>query len=73
MTEDKIAHMANQIATFFSAKPPEVAARGVAEHVNAFWDPRMRAKLIALLAAGGAGLAESVRQAGPAIRPPPAG
>ena len=70
MTESKIAYMANQIATFFDSRPPEAAAKGVADHINAFWDPRMRGQLIALLEAEDAGLADSVRRAGPSIRRP---
>lgn len=70
MTEEKLAYMANQIAAFFDSKPPQTAAHGVAEHINAFWDPRMRSRLIAMLDRGGAGLSETVLRAGPKIRPP---
>lgn len=41
-TEQKLVYMANQIATFFEAIPPEEAAAGVADHINKFWEPRMR-------------------------------
>jgi formate dehydrogenase subunit delta len=38
----KHARMANQIATFFASKPREEGIAGVAEHINKFWEPRMR-------------------------------
>lgn len=69
MSEDKLVYMANQIATFFGSKPEPEAAAGVADHINKFWEPRMRAQLLQVLAEGGAGLSPVVRAAGPAIRP----
>ena len=71
MTDDKLAYMANQIATAFRAQPGEAAA-AVADHINKFWEPRMRAQLLAQLDAGGAGLDPTVIAAGPAIRRPAA-
>lgn len=72
MTDDKLAYMANQIATAFRAQPREGAAAAVADHINKFWEPRMRAQLLAQLDAGGAGLDPTVIAAGPAIRRPAA-
>lgn len=69
--EAKLVRMANQIAAFFDSQP-EPAAEGVARHINDFWEPRMRAQLLAHLAAGGAGLRPSVRAAAGLIRPAPA-
>ncbi|MEE4117618.1 MAG: formate dehydrogenase subunit delta [Paracoccaceae bacterium] len=69
MTDEKLAYMANQIATAFRANPSEAAA-AVADHINKFWEPRMRAQLLARLEAGGAGLDATVIAAGPAIRRP---
>jgi len=69
MADDKIAYMANQIATFFRTKPESEAVEGVADHINKFWEPRMRAKLLARLAEGGEGLNPLVVAAAPAIRP----
>ncbi len=44
----KLVKMANEIAAFFAAEPdPKVAADGVASHLKRFWDPRMRAQLLA--------------------------
>ena len=72
MSDEKLVYMANQIARFFASRPPEAAAQGVAEHINQFWDPRMRAQLLARLDAGGEGFAAPVRAAAPAIRRPAA-
>ena len=60
MTDDKMIRMANQIATFFDSQPKDDAAKEIANHLNLFWDPRMRAKLQAYLARGGEGLRPSV-------------
>lgn len=39
---DKLARMANQIASFFRSYPEEQAVAGVQEHIVSFWTPRMR-------------------------------
>jgi formate dehydrogenase subunit delta len=44
------ARMGNDIARQFSHVPPEQAAQAIAEHIEAFWTPRMRATLEALVA-----------------------
>jgi NADH-dependant formate dehydrogenase delta subunit FdsD. len=41
----KLRYMANQIATFFKSQSREDGAAGVAEHINKFWEPRMRRQL----------------------------
>jgi len=56
MSPEKMVHMANQIAAFFKSQPGEDAAERVAAHLSDFWEPRMRAQLLAHVAAGGAGL-----------------
>lgn len=56
MSPEKLVRMANQIAIFFHSQPGSGRAEKVAAHLNDFWDPRMRAGLIALIAEGGAGL-----------------
>ncbi|MEE6258796.1 formate dehydrogenase subunit delta [Plantactinospora sonchi] len=38
--------MANEIAVHFHHQAPEAAASAIAEHIRAFWDPRMRAELM---------------------------
>lgn len=69
MSRDKLVRMANQIATFFQSQPGD-AAEKVAEHINAFWEPRMRRQLIDIIAAGGEGLCAPVVAAADRIRPP---
>ena len=79
---NKLVRMANQIATFFLSQPDAVRIEGVANHINKFWEPRMRRALYAHLdgAAQGEGLAPLVREAvltrrgriDPALRAEPA-
>ena len=71
MSHNRIAYMANQIATFFLSKPHDQALEGFAEHINKFWDPRMRRQLLAIIADGGEGLKPLVLEAAPTIRNPP--
>ncbi|MCB2060219.1 MAG: formate dehydrogenase subunit delta [Novosphingobium sp.] len=47
MSPDKLRYQANQIATFFASQPEAEQIEGVADHINKFWDPRMRAQLLA--------------------------
>lgn len=63
MDRDNLIKMANEIAAFFDAYPSEQAQQEVASHLKRFWDPRMRAELIACVRAGGDGLAPLVMQA----------
>lgn len=44
----QLVKMADDIARFFAADPDQSAAiEGVVGHIQKFWDPRMRRKLIA--------------------------
>ena len=70
MSADKITRMANQIATFMASKPHAEGVTGLAQHINDFWEPRMRRQLFALLDAGGAGLSPLVIEAADQIRRP---
>ena len=70
MSPDKLIYMANQIATFFDSKPHAEGVKGVADHINAFWEPRMRRQLFVLLDSGGAGFKSLLLEAAPAIRRP---
>ena len=54
-TSDLI-RMANQIADFFEPYPKDEALKGVAGHIDQFWEPRMQAQLFAHLDQGGEGL-----------------
>ncbi|WP_027166008.1 formate dehydrogenase subunit delta [Mesorhizobium sp. WSM3224] len=51
-TAEKLVRMANQIAAFFHSKPREEGIAGVAEHINKFWEPRMRRQFFEMLDAG---------------------
>jgi len=62
-SSDKLVHMANQIGKFFVSQGADKAPAAIAEHLRKFWDPRMRAGILAHLEAGGAGLDPLVRQA----------
>ncbi len=68
----KLVRMANQIGTFFTSKPREEGVAGVAEHINKFWEPRMRRQFFELVDAGGEGLLDIVHEAVPMIRRPSA-
>lgn len=70
MSPETLIRMANQIAAFFKAQGLETAPAAIAEHLQAFWDPRMRKAIIELEANGTApGLdpkaAEAVRMLKP--------
>jgi len=56
MTQEKMVHMANQIAMFFASYPHDQAVAGVLDHFKKFWEPRMRAQIIGYVAGGGGGL-----------------
>ena len=56
MSPDRLVYMANQIAANFAVQGAARALPQIADHVNLFWDPRMRAAMAAHLDAGGAGL-----------------
>lgn len=51
-----LVRMANQITDFFSVYPKSEALDGIAKHIHASWEPRMRNALKAHLDDGGAGL-----------------
>lgn len=48
--------MANDIAVQFGYLPDDRAAESVAGHIQRFWDPRMRARLVAHAEVGAVGL-----------------
>jgi formate dehydrogenase subunit delta len=50
---ETLVRMANQIGAFFEAMPDRREAQeGVAQHLQKFWEPRMRRELLAELDAG---------------------
>ena len=63
MSPDRLIYMANQIGKFFQSQGHGKAVPGIAEHIETFWDPRMRRAIFAHLDAGGAGLEPDVREA----------
>ena len=63
MRAEKLAMMANQIGAFFKAQDEAEAPAAIADHLKKFWDPGMRADIVAHLANGGAGLHPLVRKA----------
>ncbi|MEZ6023356.1 MAG: formate dehydrogenase subunit delta [Hyphomonadaceae bacterium] len=63
MQIEKLVYMANQIGKFFAAQGEAAAIAGIADHLQKFWDPRMRSAILNHLEAGGAGLDPNVRAA----------
>ena len=63
MTDDKLVMMANQIGKFFVPQRLADPVDAIADHLRKFWDPRMRAAIIAHLEQGGTDLDDPVRQA----------
>lgn len=70
-----VAHlvsMANDIGSFFDGElGPDAAPAGIATHLQRYWDPRMRAAIIAHAAGGGADLSPSVLAAVKTLPAPP--
>ena len=62
-TLDRLVMMANQIGKFFEPQRQGDAVAGIALHIEKFWDPRMKASIVAHWRAGGAGLDGPVREA----------
>ena len=46
-TNERLVYMANQIARNFMALGHDEAVRSTAEHIEQFWDPRMREQILA--------------------------
>ncbi len=64
MSEDQLVKMANDIAAFFHGEPNrEDAIGGVVNHIQKFWTPRMRARLVERVRAGSNGFAELALEA----------
>ena len=62
--------MANQIGIFFQSKPHEEGVAGVADHINKFWEPRMRRHFFTVYDAGGDGFLPIVKEAAARVRRP---
>jgi formate dehydrogenase subunit delta len=63
MDASTLVRMANQIADFFQAYPHDEAVRETANHIEKFWDPRMRRQLREYMDGGGTGLGPLATQA----------
>lgn len=63
MSPETMIRMANQIAAFFKTQPKIDQAQGVADHISDFWEPRMKAQLVAFVTDGGSGLDDLVVEA----------
>lgn len=63
MSLPRLVYMANQIGKFFVSEDKPTAVAGITDHLAKFWDPRMRADIIAHAEAGGADLDPAVREA----------
>lgn len=64
MHAEYLVKMANQIGAFFHGESgSEAAPADIARHIQRFWDKRMKAAIIAHLAAGGDGLSPEARRA----------
>lgn len=59
MDIENLVKMANDIGNFFSSEPDrELAVQGIYDHIQKFWDPRMRNSIISYIEQGGSGLSE---------------
>ncbi|MBL8931428.1 MAG: formate dehydrogenase subunit delta [Kineosporiaceae bacterium] len=63
MSASTQVRLANDIAAQFAHLDHDTAVTGIVAHLRDFWDPRMRAQLLAHVADGGQGLDPLVREA----------
>lgn len=64
MNIDHLIKMANEISAFWEGEAGEKAAPEVATHLRRYWEPRMRAQMIAYYEQRqGAGLSDVAKQA----------
>jgi len=66
--DEKLAYMANQVAKFFAAQGEEKAARGVADHLQRFWNPDMRSDFLAAAERDSSNLHPAVKAALPLLQ-----
>ena len=62
-TADRLVHMINQIALNLATQGEDAAAVATADHIAAFWDPRMKARILAQRASGETGLSPAAAKA----------
>jgi len=63
VNSELMVHSANQIAQYFASYPHEEAVAGVADHIQKFWEKRMRQQLHEYIGQGGGGLHELALEA----------
>ena len=64
MNVEHLVTMANQIGAFFDSQGTrQEAVAGIADHLKRFWEPRMLRAIEAHVAAGAAGLHDTVADA----------
>ena len=63
MSPDNLVYMANQIGKFFVSQRTGDPAAGIADHLEKFWDPRMRGEIRDYATRGGEGLDPPVLEA----------
>ncbi len=74
MSHDRLVTMANQIARAFAHRPHPEAVAETASHIRRFWEPRMRAAILARIDNGSnPDLNPVARDAIELLRPPQAG
>jgi len=73
MSVEHLVKMANDIGDFFRAEPERAdAVAGIANHLQRFWDPRMRRAIMNYASEGGEGLNDLVREAVAKLKVPAA-
>lgn len=60
-TDERLAYMAEQIYRNFAAQGRDAAVTATTEHLILYWDPRMKAHAVAMLADPAMRLSDDVR------------
>ena len=68
--EEKLVYMANQICDFFRAQGEAKAVPAIADHINKFWDPKMREDFLVFAQTPDAKLHDLLRKSLPLVRAP---
>jgi len=67
-TTDRLVYMANQIARNFAIEGGESAIEATRRHIRRYWDPPMRQRIVACLAADPAQFSDIARGAVEGLR-----
>jgi formate dehydrogenase subunit delta len=70
METRNMVRMANQIGTFFTSYGEEEAKKEIANHINSFWETRMRRDFFTHIDKGGEGLSAIVKAAAVNVKRP---